>query len=155
VNPSFEELETTKPYGWDMGHFSGGRTDGAFGVDETGAADGRRAARISNARDAAWESWPLPVYPGEQVTLTGKCRARDAAGDSHAQIVFMGGAGWRWLGGPRSEEVSGTCEWQGFRVSGTVPEGATMVRVLLTSRDNPGSVWFDALKVQIRALEAK
>ena len=150
VNPSFEELETTKPYGWDMGHFSGGHTAGNFEVDETNAADGRRAASLRDAKDAAWESWPLPVYPGEEITLTGKMSARDAKGENRAQIVFMGGAGWRWLGGPRSDPVSGTTDWRNFRVSGKVPEDATMARIFLSSRDNPGSVSFDALKVEIR-----
>lgn len=148
ANPSLEEGDTESLYGWHRGVFYGGGDRGTFGIAETGASDGRRAATLTATTEAYWQSLPVPALPGERYTLTAKIKAERATGENGIQILFLSGPGWGWKGGPTSATVTGTTDgWRSVSVTGTVPPDADVVRVNLVSKNNAGTVCFDDLKL--------
>jgi hypothetical protein len=149
TNPSFEDIETTRVYGWDQGMFYGGNNDGIFGI-EADAAHGSRSVSLSATTDTLWNCWPVPALPGEEYTLTASMKAEDATGENYVQILFLGGPGWAWKGGPTSAALTGSKDWHEVTVTGTVPEDADIVRINLVSKGNSGKVLFDNLRLTRR-----
>lgn len=148
VNPSFEDSDTTIPYGWNMGFFYGGWDKGKFGVNEADPAAGKRAVTLSQTTEALWQSWPIPCVPGEQYTLRARMRTKDATGENFAQLYFLTGPGWGAGGNRKSSPITGTTNgWMQVEVSGVVPEGSDMLRINLSSANNSGTVEFDDLSL--------
>lgn len=147
TNGSFEDAESTFPYGWNAGMFYGGSDQGEFSIKQGNAKDGNRSAALARTDDAMWNSWPTPAMPGEQYTLQGNIKMTSATGKNYAQILFLGGPGWSWKDGPKSDSQTGSSEeWKPFSITGTVPEDADVVRVNLVSKGNTGEVFFDGLR---------
>lgn len=148
VNPSFEKLKGTEPYGWGRGVFYGGSDKGEFSLSKSEAFSGKHSVLITSATDALWQSWPVPVMPGETYELTARVQATSATGENAIQILFLAGPGWGWRGGPSSKTVTGTTDgWVPVKTTGTVPEDADIIRVNLVSKNNPGRVWFDNVRL--------
>ncbi len=146
VNPSFERVDGENPYGWHRGVFYGGNDKGTFSVIKGGAREGRTSVGLSKTTDALWESYPVPAMPGEKYTLTGYLKTDHATGANGMQILFLGGPGWSWKGGPESKSVDGTTSgWVKVTITGTVPADADVVRINLFSRNNTGLVQYDGL----------
>lgn len=149
TNPSFEDLVTTMPYGWDRGIFYGGSNKGDFGVVKTDALEGTNSVSLSKTTDALWQSWPTLAMPGEEFRLTAHIKTTSATGENYAQILFLGGPGWSWKGGPQTESTTGTTEgWRTLTVRGQTPKDADVVRVNLVSKDNSGEAQFDAIELR-------
>lgn len=140
VNPAFEELDKNgNPYAWHKGVFYGGAAKGQFAVVPDGTG---HALSLSQTTEAMWESYPVPAMPGEKYKLTAQIKTVGATGDNGAQILFLGGSGWGWRGGPTTATVTGTADWQTILVTGVVPDDADVVRVNLVSKNNSGTVLF-------------
>jgi hypothetical protein len=146
-NPGFEYLDPDHTaFAWLHGRFSGGQRKGDFDL----VPDGRngRAARLRNAEDAVMESFPLTAFPGERYVLEAYARPRAAAGESGVQLMFMAGTDWGYLGGPSASVDPAVNGWQHIKVEGTCPRNSGYLRIHLFSRDNPGEVLFDDLRLQ-------
>ena len=96
---------------------------------------------------AMWQSLPIPAVPGEKYTLTAKIKTTSATGENAVQILYLSGPGWGWKGGPSSQTITGTHDWQTVTITGTVPEDADVVRVNCVSKGKTGAVLFDDLKL--------
>jgi hypothetical protein len=145
VNGSFEQRDGDKAYAWRKGVFYGGETDGEF-IDAA-MPNGDHYLGLSKTRSTLWQSFPIPALPGETFTVTAKVKTDLATGDNGVQLLFLAGPGWGWKGGPVSQTITGTADWETVTVTGTVPDDADVVRVNLVSKDNSGTVFFDDVKV--------
>lgn len=138
VNGDLHEIDEKGAYGWHKGVFYGGNTKGDFFTDPLSHALG-----LANTQDALWESWPIPIVPGDRYRLSVEMRVEQATGENEAQILFLSGPGWGWLGGPTTQNVTGTTEgWRTLMVEATAPKEADFLRVNLWSKGNVGRVLF-------------
>ncbi|MBX7244795.1 MAG: hypothetical protein K1X53_04810 [Candidatus Sumerlaeaceae bacterium] len=147
VNPSFEDMDSTKPYGWDQGHFSGGGVSGEFQVLGGEAPDGDRFVGLSRTQDAVWESWPVLALPGTRFQLSVKIKTTSATGENRVALRYLGGPGWQPVGVSESESTSGTTEWKTLTVTGQVPHNGDVIRINLVSRKNEGLAAFDSIEL--------
>jgi hypothetical protein len=158
TNGDFEEVEkpdqtqkanqTENPTGWSAGRFDGFARSGIFEVRPT---DRGRSAAISQSQDAAWDSWPLPVRPGDVVFVRARVKGLKATGTNAVELHFWNAVGWGWIGFVRSDPIpQGDTDWRDITLTATVPDGAYMVRVDLISINNSGTVLFDDVKLTVR-----
>lgn len=142
VNGGFEHTVNGDPYGWQRGSFLGGVDDGVFRPGQR-SWEGHGAVGLAASKNAAWESFHVPVMPGSRVQLEAMVRCEGCDGASRIELLMLGGSGWPFRGLIASEPVAGTRAWAPLRLEAEVPVDASHLRVRLASRDNPGLVVFD------------
>ncbi|MGC8834295.1 MAG: beta-galactosidase [Armatimonadota bacterium] len=149
-----KELDQTKGAnrlklpGWSAGRFDGSARSGIFEVRST---DRGRSAAVSQSQDAAWDSWPIPVRPGDVVVVRARVKGLKATGINAVELHFWNAVGWGWIGATRSDLLpQGNTDWRDIALTATVPGGAYMVRVDLISRNNSGTVLFDDVELKVR-----
>ena len=149
VNASFERNDGKQVRGWQRGDFYGHEhRDGVFQIVDHDAEDGKICLGLRDTEDAHWQSWPIPVLPGETITVTARIRALDATGQNGVAVSFLHGPGWQYLKDEESETVEGdTDDWQEVSVTATCPDDASTVRINLFSRANSGDVRFDDVRL--------
>lgn len=152
-NPGFEEVgggQNPMPDGWSAGRFEGTAKRGTFHLSRD-AAEGSFSAAISNAEDAAWDSWPIPVRPGDTVILEATAKGLRATGTNAVALFFWNAVGWGYLGSVQSKPLrEGNTGWNRLSVAATVPPGAYMLRADLISKGNTGTVLFDDVRLAVR-----
>ena len=149
-NPVFEETVGAMPADWGRGRHEGTGKAGRFWLSND-ATTGKHSAAISNAEDAAWDTWPVPVRPGDHLVLAAKVRGIGATGTNAIALYFWDGVGWGYVGSVLSPPLPpGNTSWRKLTVAATVPSRAYMVRVDLISRKNQGTVLFDDVKLTCR-----
>jgi len=151
-NPGFEEpaeRQNPAPSGWSAGRFEGTAKRGRFHL-VCDSAEGNISAAISTAEDAAWDSWPVPVRPGDTVSLEAKVKGINATGTNAVALFFWNAVGWGYVGSAQSEPLrEGSTNWTRLSVTATVPAGAYMVRADLVSKGNTGTVLFDDVRLTV------
>lgn len=144
VNGDLQQIDANGAYGWHKGVFYGGADKGTFATFPE-----EHALALTNTTEALWQSWPVPVMPAERYRLTVEILTKEATGENDAQILFLGGPGWSWLGGPTTESVTGSTNgWRTFTLEGVVPKEADFLRVNLVSKGNTGLVLFRNIRLQ-------
>lgn len=134
--------------GWSAGRFDGSARSGIFEVLPT---DRGRSAAISQSQDAAWDSWPIPVRPGDVVVVRARAKGLKATGINAVELHFWNAVGWGWIGAIRSDPLpQGNTDWRDITLTAAVPGGVYMVRVDLVSRNNSGTVLFDNVELKVR-----
>ncbi len=150
VNGDFELGEGNDPYGWQRGSFIDKKLQqGRFAWIRAEGGRNSSVVKISHARNAAWESFHIPVMPGALVRASARVRCEGATGESRIELLMLGGSGWPFRGLVASDPVSGNGDWTKIAVEGRVPEDASYLRVRLASRKNRGRVFFDGVEVTI------
>ncbi|MGQ9524822.1 MAG: glycosyl hydrolase [Armatimonadota bacterium] len=151
-NPGFEETTGSPdpmPIAWSPGRFEGTAKRGRFHLRRDASERGFSAA-ISSAEDAAWDSWPVPVRPGDTVILKAEVRGLKATGTNAVAVYFWNAVGWGYLGSCQSEPLpEGDTDWTQLSVTAVVPPGAYMVRADLISKGNTGTVLFDNVRLTV------
>jgi len=146
-NSSFEQDAGGYPVGWVAQESS----FGTFAVDTTVAHSGTASVSIAaaGADDAtgAAPAWSLDVPRSIQVgsRYTGSAWVRASANDGTVlvEIVWRNGFG-RGLGISLSPALpSGDTGWTLLTASGVAPAGTAYAELLLESRSNHGTAWFD------------
>lgn len=129
-------------YGWNKGRHEGTGKEGTFFFQPGMLC-------LSNAKDACWDSLPVPVIPGQRLTLSAEILAQKATGENSIALYFWDSLGWGYLGHCQGPSLTGnSSRWQRIKISAPVPPKAYYVRVDLVSRRNQGKVCFRKIKLQ-------
>ena len=143
VNGNLSDMNHSGAYGWRRGVFYGGNSDGSFGIDMPS-----HALTLSHTKQALWQSWPVPVMPGQKYLLTLQIKTEGVTGQNGAQMVFLSGPGWGWRGGPSVlEKSASTSGYRTLTFSGTVPDDADVIRIDLFSNNNIGIAEFRRIRL--------
>lgn len=157
ANPGFEnELE-----GWSEWNSVEGATGGEVSAEELhgGAHSGKRW--MKNPGELAYsvfiQELNVEVKKGDTVTLSGwmMSPASDPLKDgAEAFLVIEFWKGKDKIGFPETERLRGQSQWKQYKVTGTVPEGTSAVKVccfLFGPEKAKGTVYFDDLKVEVKS----
>ena len=145
-NFSFEQVAGDYPVGW----IARATDAGTFARDPSVAHSGTASLSISNAGsepDGTAPTWSLAVpqfiQPGQRYTASAWVRAAANDGTVLVSIVWRNGFG-RGLGLSLSSALpSGDSGWTQLVASGVAPAGAAYAELVLESRSNQGTAWFD------------
>ena len=126
-------------------------------LDKTIVHGGTRAICLTGEgnRGILWQIVSEGFRPGDRIELSGYAKLRDLnRGLAWLRIEFKQEGKYLGAMATHSERYQrGTSTWQFLKTQGTVPEGATLLQVFLsTSEPNTGQVWFD--DVDVRNLSA-
>lgn len=129
-------------YGWNKGRHEGTGKEGTFSSQPGMLC-------LSNTKDACWDSLPVPVVPGQWLTLSTEISTQKATGENTIALYFWDSVGWGYLGHKQGPSLAGSSSgWQRIKISALVPPKAYYVRVDLISRENRGKVCFRRIKLQ-------
>lgn len=143
VNGPMDIVHGSSPAYWNPGRFDGTAKDAVFATIDGGHGGSKCVSVAGSDERAAYDSAPIPVYPGRRYRLTAWAKTQDASGENQVGIFWYKGNMWTYIGEARSESVSGTSGWRKLGLTATAPEDAMFARVNLISCGNTGSVLFD------------
>lgn len=142
MNPSMELSDGGRVAFWNQGRFPDGSKDASLEWG-SGSRTGQRSLSIKAAKDGAWHSTPIPVAAGQKYTVRAWAKPNDATGDNRATLAWYSGNMWTWLSQDQTQSVTGTGDWREVSATATAPKGAVFARIILSGKDDTGSVSWD------------
>jgi TolA-binding protein len=149
-NPSFEAGFENKPYDWEIAKEWGENAEQFRSTQyaHTGIYSLSVSVSSKGSRLAGWKSKGFPVFPGKLYTFTAWVKTLNASGETYLVIAWFNEKGWI-CNSYHGFFLTGNNDWTKLSVSDVPPKDATYAILYLRSDDNPGSAWFDDVKLNI------
>jgi len=149
-NPSFEAGLDDNPYDWEIAREWGDNAEQFRSRQFAHKGIYSLLINVSSkgARMAGWKSKGFPVFPGKLYKFTSWVKTNNASGETYLVIAWFSDRGW--IGNSyHGFFLTSNNDWTKLSVSDVPPKDATYAILYLRSDDNPGSAWFDDVKLNI------